>query len=111
VARRAARRGADGLVHAPSVAQTSVAGKYQGWAVLLKHLRESGQYGYGSFPDYPAWVRHNETLLFEQRQRHTCWHDGDLHQVAYTNSTVPRTFLGGGIGPDLRQGPCSRPWP
>ncbi|MEA3144496.1 MAG: hypothetical protein QOG31_1820 [Thermoplasmata archaeon] len=95
-------RAGDGLLHATDRVQTS-GWEYHGWAVVLKRLRESAKYGSG-IPDYPVWVRHNESLVFERGAPDLLASDGDLQKVAYNNQTIPRTDGVGGVGPVTREG-------
>lgn len=96
------QRMGDGHLHGTERVQTSGWG-YQGWAVAANRLRE-GSYVRG-LPDFPVWVRHNQTLVFEQGAPTLLAAEDDLHEVRHDNATLPRTVLGGvgpvtqGIGP------------
>ncbi|MFO1534448.1 MAG: winged helix-turn-helix transcriptional regulator [Thermoplasmatota archaeon] len=98
----APERGADGLLHATDRVQTS-GWTYQGWAVALNRLREDNEYLKG-IPESPVWVRHNETLVFDQGTADLLATEDDVHGVDYDNTTVPRSALGGGVGPLTRDG-------
>jgi DNA-binding transcriptional ArsR family regulator len=95
-------RGADGLVHDTDRVATS-GWEYQGWAVVSNRLRESSQYLQG-LPEYPVWVRHNQTLVFAQGGADVLATEDDLHEVEYHNTTVPSNSIVGGVGPITKDG-------
>lgn len=95
-------RAGDGLLHDTDRVKTS-GWVYQGWAAVLNRLQEESEYLEG-LPENPIWVRHNETLVFAQGTQGLLATADDLHAVDYDNATVPRSVMGGGIGPLNRDG-------